>query len=89
MVEYVEVTLGDIEQANTLAHEVLGRSLDELPPQTRKLLQLINDWVKNVCKTERLKQNDYRFSRKQLRVEAGWGDTQLKIHLIKHLQRLF
>jgi DNA primase len=26
----------DIALANRLAHEVLGRSLDELPPQTRR-----------------------------------------------------
>ena len=37
-IEYIEVTLEDIEMANRLAHEVLGRSLDELPPQTRRLL---------------------------------------------------
>ena len=37
-IEYIEVTLEDIETANRLAHEVLGRSLDELPPQTRRLL---------------------------------------------------
>ena len=37
-IEYIEVTLADIEAANTIAHEVLGRSLDELPPQTRRLL---------------------------------------------------
>ncbi len=30
-IEYIEVTLEDIELANRLAHEVLGRSLDELP----------------------------------------------------------
>ena len=36
----MEVTLDDIETANRLAHEVLGRTLDELPPQTRKLLRL-------------------------------------------------
>ena len=35
-VEYIEVTLADIATANKLAHEVLGRSLDELPPQTWK-----------------------------------------------------
>ena len=34
--EYIEVTLDDIAMANRLAHEVLGRSLDELPPQTRR-----------------------------------------------------
>ena len=38
MIEYIEVTADDIAQANALAHEVLGRSLDELPPQTRRLL---------------------------------------------------
>ena len=37
-IEYIEVTIEDIEIANRLAHEVLGRSLDELPPQTRRLL---------------------------------------------------
>ena len=36
--EYIEVTLDDIATANRLAHEVLGRSLDELPPQTKRLL---------------------------------------------------
>ena len=36
--EYIEVKLDDISTANRLAHEVLGRSLDELPPQTRRLL---------------------------------------------------
>ena len=37
-VEYIEVTLDDIAVANRLACEVLGRSVDELPPQTRRLL---------------------------------------------------
>ena len=43
--EYIEVTLDDIAMANRLAHEVLGRSLDELPPQTRRLLLLIDAMV--------------------------------------------
>lgn len=33
-VDYIEVTLDDIAMANRLVHEVLGRSVDELPPQT-------------------------------------------------------
>ena len=36
-VEYIEVTKEDIATANRLAHEVLGRALDELPPQTQAL----------------------------------------------------
>ena len=38
VIEYIEVQLADIALANRLAHEVLGRSLDELPPQTRRVL---------------------------------------------------
>jgi len=37
-VEFIEVTLDDIALTNQLAAEMLGRSLDELPPQTRRLL---------------------------------------------------
>ena len=44
-VEYIEVTLDDIAVANRLACEVLGRSVDELPPQTRRLLSLVDDMV--------------------------------------------
>jgi len=81
--DYIEVTKEDIATANRLAHEVLGRSLDELPPQTRKLLEMIDALVQTACKAERLAQPDYRFSRKQLRDAIGWGDTQLKIHLAR------
>jgi hypothetical protein len=44
-VEYIEVALADIAMANRLAHEVLGRSLDELPPQTRRLLLAVDEMV--------------------------------------------
>jgi post-segregation antitoxin (ccd killing protein) len=80
VVEYIEVTLDDIELANQLAHEVLGRSLDELPPQTRKLLDLISEMVTLACEQESMEQSDYRFSRKQVRDATGWGNTQLKLH---------
>ena len=36
-VEFIEVTLEDIDIANRLANEVLGRAVDDLPPQTRPL----------------------------------------------------
>jgi len=79
--EYVEVTLDDIALANKLAHEVLGRTLDELPPQTRKLLDLIDDMAMERCTQLVMKLQDYRFSRRELRDHTKWGDTQLKIHL--------
>ena len=45
--EYIEATLADIALANELAHDVLGRSLDELAPQTRKLLDRLVRWRPN------------------------------------------
>ncbi|WP_038253401.1 toprim domain-containing protein, partial [Xenorhabdus bovienii] len=45
--EYIEVTKDDIRLANQLAHDILGRTLDEMPPQTRRLLLLIQAWVRN------------------------------------------
>jgi len=78
---YVEVTLGDIEVANRLAHQVLGRSLDELPPQTRRLLLEIDALVSAACERLSMDRSDYRFSRRDVRESTGLGNTQLKLHL--------
>jgi len=80
-VEYIEATLEDIETANRLAHEVLGRSLDELPPQTRRLLLLIDELVGRECERLKMERGDFRFSRRDVRASTGWGNTQLKVHL--------
>ena len=77
VIEYVEVTLEDIALANRLAHEVLGRSLDELPPQTRRVLGLVIDYVAS----QSLQRSQLRFTRRELREATGLGDTQLKLHL--------
>lgn len=79
--EYIEVTASDIEQANRLTHEVLGRSLDELPPQTRRLLSLVDTLVETSAAALGIRRAEYHFSRKDVREATGWGDTQLKIHL--------
>ncbi len=78
---YIEVELADIAIANRLAHDVLGRTLDELPPQTRRLLQLIVSMVEGECAAQQVSRAQYRFSRRQVREHTRWGDTQLKIHL--------
>jgi DNA primase len=82
-VEYVEVTLADIEMANTLAHETLGRSLDELSPQTRQLLALVTAMVETRCAAQAITRSDYRFSRRDVREHAGWSDFQVKMHMHK------
>lgn len=80
-IEYIEATLADVALANALAHEVLGRSLDELPPQTRRLLQLLERHVAAECERQAIERAAYRFSRRALREAIGWGDTQLRVHL--------
>ncbi len=80
IIDYIEATAEDIAIANTLAHAILGRSLDELPPQTRRLLDLIDDMVQSVCRQDRFDQSDYRFTRRDIRQFTGWSDGQLKIH---------
>ena len=61
--------------ANQLAPEVLGRSLDELPPQTRRLLGCIRELVKKKSK------GNVTFSRRELRNACGWSLTQVRVHL--------
>ncbi|WP_437215958.1 CHC2 zinc finger domain-containing protein [Pectobacterium sp. LFLA-215] len=79
VIEYIEVERSDIVLANRLAHEILGRTLDEMPPQTRKLLLLIQGWIADSGQPKA----EYHFTRKQLRDAVQWGDTQLKIHLAR------
>jgi len=80
-VEYIEVMPEDIAQANAIAHEVLGRSLDELPPQTRRLLAAIVEHVRAQVQAQAITQADVRFTRRDVRALTGWGDTQLRVHL--------
>jgi len=75
-VEFIEVTIDDIALANQLAPEVLERSLDELPPQTRRLLGHIRALMKN-----KKSSNAATFTRKELRDLCGWSLTQVSVHL--------
>jgi DNA primase len=83
-VEYINVTLADIYRANELAAEVLGRSLDELSPPSRKLLMLI----RRMCE-ERAGEEDREthFTRRDIREYSGWSDFQVKTH-IRQLEEL-
>lgn len=79
--DYIEVTPADITLANRLANDVLGRTLDELPPQTRRLLHLIHAYVTERAAKEGVDTEDVRFTRREVREASGWGHTQLKVHL--------
>ena len=79
-IEYIEVTLEDIALANRLAHEVLGRSLDELPPQTRRVLGLAEALVLEQAK-QQVPRHEVRFTRRQLRARGGMSDAAIRVHL--------
>jgi DNA primase len=81
VIEYIEVTLEDIALANRLAHEVLGRSLDELPPQTRRVLGLIEALVAERMQQQALLRSDVRFTRRELRSRCGMSDAAIRVHL--------
>ncbi len=84
VIEYIEITQDDITLANRLAHEVLGRTLDEMPPQTRKLLLLIQEMVNAQAQIQHCQPNEVRFTRRDIRAFTHWSDSQLK----NHCQRL-
>ena len=79
-VQYVEVIPSDITLANRLSNHVLGNSIDELPPQSRRLLLELFDWVQGECKRLEVDQNEFTFSRRMVRETLGWHQTQLCIH---------
>lgn len=80
-VAYIEASLADIALANRLAHEVLGRSLDELPPQTRRVLASLHALVETKMQTLDAPRHDVRFARAEVRLASGLSDTQARIHL--------
>ncbi len=83
VIRYVETARADIELADRLASQVLARSLDELPPGTRRLLNAVHGYVTARCRAEGLDADLVRFTRRQLREALSFGDTQLKVHLAR------
>jgi DNA primase len=81
VIEYIEVTLEDIALANRLAHEVLGRSLDELPPQTRRVLGMVETFVTERMQHSAILRADVRFTRRELRSRCGMSDAAIRVHL--------
>lgn len=82
-IEYINVNLEDIEKANTIAGYFLGRTLDELSPSSRTLLDLIRNMVETSSKNP----GTHHFTRRDIRKFSGWSDFQVKTH-IRQLEEL-
>ncbi len=85
-IPYIEVDAQDIEIANKLTHEILGRSLDELSRPGRDLLLLLDDMVERLFqeameKNNKLKRTDICFSRRDIREFTGWTNSRVHRHL--------
>ncbi len=81
--DVIEVTPQDIAIANKLAAEILGRSLDELSPQTRAFLLQLHGFVKQGCSEQDLHRSEFRFTRRDVREALGWSQFQVHTHLSK------
>jgi hypothetical protein len=81
--QYIEVSLEDITTANRLAADVLGRSIDELPPQTRRFLELLTRMTREHCEAQTIERSEHRFTQRGAREFTGWSDFQVKTHLRK------
>ena len=89
---HVRTTLDDIAAANRLAPEILGRSLDEVQPQTRHLLEHVKTHVRTMMDKDALDQPQCHFTRRDIREATGWSEFQVRMHLerleqFEHLQR--
>jgi hypothetical protein len=92
--EYVQATQKDVDTALELGKEVFTRNIDDVSPTGRTLLKAIVDLVNE--KHADLKQEDPKtdrtlselpFTRKELREETGWSETQVRRN-IDHLVEL-
>ena len=77
----IESTIEDVQLANRLISAVMGHSLDDLLPQTRQLLILIDNRVNQQSRDQKLSRNLVRFTQRQLRESFGWSDFQVRHHL--------
>jgi hypothetical protein len=81
VLEYIEVTPADIRLGNELSAEVLGRSLDEMPPQTRRVLEVVHGWARGRCEVEGGSLSELRFSRREVREVLGMSAEQVRVHV--------
>ena len=86
-VDYIEVTLDDIETANRLANQVLGQCLDELAPPSRTLLNGIYRMVRQLAEENQCSQEEVFFTRRMIREHLSWSDWQIRAH-IRQLEEL-
>jgi len=71
----------DVALANQLASGALGAQPDPLLPQTRRLLQQLEEFVSRSAAQQQIARQDVRFMLRQLRETLEWQDRALRRQL--------
>ena len=79
--DYIEVTPADIALANRLATAVLGRCVDELPPQTRVLWDGLQRYAQSEALRVAQAAERVTFDRRAAAQALGWSYKQVRQHL--------
>ncbi|AXR64083.1 CHC2 zinc finger domain-containing protein [Leptospira mayottensis] len=79
--EYIEVAREDLELGSILASKILGRTLEELTPQTKEVLFSLHTMVEQESETQEISKSEVRFTRRDARERLGMSDTRLRVHL--------
>lgn len=85
--EYIEVEREDLELGSLLASKILGRTLEELTPQTKEVLYSLHTMIEKESEEQKLSKSEVRFTRRDARERLGMSDTRLRVHL-KRLEEL-
>ena len=76
-ITYIEATKRDVEQAKALMEPILGG--DDIPPQTLKVLQMLQAEVDKQSK--KLKTSELYFTRRNIREWTGYSVDQVRHHM--------
>ncbi|EKR62080.1 putative DNA primase [Leptospira weilii str. 2006001853] len=79
--EYIEVERKDMELGSILASKILGRTLEELTPQTKEVLYSLHTMVQKESEGQTISKSEVRFTRRDARERLGMSDTRLRVHL--------
>ena len=80
-ITYLEATPADISLAADVAATVLPRTLDDLPPQTRRLWDAVRALVGERASAQGCAAERVDVTRRELRDALGWSYDQIRAHL--------
>ncbi len=80
---YIEVLPSDIELANRLTRNWLGRSLDGLAPQARVFVKQVDQYVSEISRRDSIPRAAVRFTRRQLRQALKCADFAMRTYLAR------